>query len=60
MYDGDVAGQDAMDKLIPLIEEADYLVEKIKLPDDTDPGDLSQEDVNSIKDWIKTNENSSN
>lgn len=60
MYDGDVPGQDAMNKLKPLIEEADYLVEKIKLPDDTDPGDLSQEDVNSIKDWIKTNENSSN
>jgi len=60
MFDGDVPGQDAMDKLIPLIQEADYLVEKIKLPDDTDPGDLSQEDVDGIKEWIKTDENSNN
>lgn len=60
MYDGDVAGQDAMDKLIPLIEEAEYIVEKIKLPDDVDPGDLSQEDVDSIKEWVKNNESSNN
>ena len=60
MYDGDVAGKDAMNKIEPLIKDADYLVEQINLPEDTDPGDLSQEEVNSIKEWIMTNENSSN
>jgi DNA primase len=55
MFDGDEPGRNAMNKIKPLIEEADYLVEIIKLPEDTDPGDLSQEDVNGIKDWINEN-----
>ena len=52
MYDGDEAGQNAMDKLIPLIEEADYIVERIKLEEDSDPGELSLDEVTSIKEWI--------
>ena len=58
MYDGDEAGQQAMDKLIPVLEEAEYTVEKITLEDGTDPGELSQEYVDSIKEYI--NEKDSN
>jgi DNA primase len=53
MYDGDKPGKDAAAKLKPLIEECDYEVEIITLEDDTDPGELSQEDVDSIKEYIK-------
>jgi DNA primase len=58
MFDGDEAGQQAMDKLIPVLEEAEYTVEKITLEDGTDPGELSQEYVDSIKEYI--NEKDSN
>jgi DNA primase len=58
MFDGDEAGQQAMDKLIPVLEEAQYTVEKITLEDGTDPGELSQEYVDSIKEYI--NEKDSN
>lgn len=57
MYDGDVPGQEAMDKLTPLIQAAEYEVDRIELQEDTDPGDLSQDDVNHIISWLK-NENS--
>jgi DNA primase len=59
MYDGDVAGQEAMDKLQPIIEEAGYIVEKIVLEDDVDPGELSQEYVDSIKEWIREKDSNS-
>lgn len=52
MYDGDEAGQEAMEKLVPILQECDYVVEKIVLEDNTDPGDLSQEYVDSIKEYI--------
>lgn len=52
MYDGDKAGQDAMEELEPILQECGYLVEKIILEENQDPGDLSQEYVNSIKEWI--------
>lgn len=52
MYDGDEPGQKAMDQLQPLIEECGFFVEKIVLQEDQDPGDLSQEYVKSIKDYI--------
>jgi DNA primase len=58
MYDGDKAGQDAMDKLEPILQECGYLTEKIVLEDDTDPGELSQEYVDSIREYI--NEKDSN
>lgn len=59
MYDGDEAGQEAMAKLQPILEECGYQVEQIKLEDKTDPGDLDQEYVDSIKEWI-IEKNSSN
>lgn len=52
MYDGDEAGQKAAEEIKPLIEEAGFIVEIIKLEENTDPGDLSQEDVDSIKEYI--------
>lgn len=58
MYDGDQAGQEAMTKLQPLLEEADYIVEQIKLEDNTDPGELSQEYVDSIKEYINEKDRS--
>ena len=59
MYDGDDAGQEAMKKLEPVLQEAGYLVEKITLESDMDPGDLSQEYVDSIKDWISEKDSNS-
>lgn len=52
MFDGDDAGNKAADKLKPLLEEAEYEVEIIRLEDDTDPGGMSQEYVDSIKEYI--------
>lgn len=52
MFDGDKAGNDAAFKLKPLIEEMDLEVEIIKLEDDLDPGVLSQEYVDSIKEYV--------
>lgn len=52
LFDGDEAGRNAMNELQPLIEEAGFLVEQIKLPDGSDPGDLDQDSVTSIKDYI--------
>jgi DNA primase len=53
MLDGDTAGRTAATELQPLIEAEDFVVEIINLPDDEDPGSLSQEDVNTIKEYIK-------
>lgn len=59
MYDGDKAGQDAMYKLQPILEELGYEVEKIVLEDDMDPGELSQEYVDSIKEYISEKDSNS-
>lgn len=53
MYDGDTAGREAARELKPLIEECGFEVKIIDLPDDTDPGDMCQEDVDSIREYIK-------
>ncbi len=53
MYDGDDAGKVASAKIKPLIEEAGFIVEIIEIPDDTDPGEMSQDDVNMIIEYIK-------
>ncbi len=49
LYDGDEPGKLAAAKIKPLIEEAGFEVEILNLPDDTDPGELDQEDVEGIK-----------
>lgn len=52
MFDGDEAGRKAAQTLKPLIEEDGFVVEIVNLNDDTDPGELDQDDVNSIKEYI--------
>lgn len=59
MFDGDQAGQDAMTKLEPVLQECGYLTEKIVLEDGTDPGELSQEYVDSIKEYISEKDSNS-
>jgi DNA primase len=52
MFDGDDAGRNAMQELKPLIEEAGFTVEIIKLEDDSDPGELDEENVRALKEYI--------
>jgi DNA primase len=59
MYDGDQAGQDAMNKLEPVLQECGYLTERIVLEEDSDPGELSQEYVDSIKEYINDKDRNS-
>ena len=53
LFDGDDAGRKAAQIIKPIIEELEFIVEIIKLPDDTDPGELDQLDVQSIAEYIK-------
>jgi DNA primase len=53
LMDGDEAGRKAAQILKPIIEESEFIVEIIKLPDDTDPGELDPFDVQSIAEYIK-------
>lgn len=52
LFDGDQPGIDAAEKLKPLIEELEFEVEIIKLPEDMDPGDMNQEYVDSIREYV--------
>jgi DNA primase len=52
MFDGDDAGREAAKKLEPLIKEIELEVEIIELEQDTDPGELSEEYIHSIKEYI--------
>lgn len=53
LFDGDEAGEKAATLMKPLIEACEFIVEIIKLPDGVDPGELDQENVTSIKEYIK-------
>jgi DNA primase len=53
LMDGDDAGRKAAQILKPIIEESEFIVEIIKLPDDTDPGELDLSEVQSISEYIK-------
>ena len=53
MFDGDKAGRDAARELKKLAEDIGYLVENIELPEGKDPGNLDQDEVNSLKEYIK-------
>jgi DNA primase len=53
LFDGDDAGRKAAEILKPIIEESEFIVEIVKLPESTDPGDLDQIDVQSISEYIK-------
>jgi DNA primase len=52
LFDGDEAGDKAAKALKPLIEAENFIVEIVKLPEGSDPGELSQDDVNSIAEYI--------
>lgn len=53
LFDGDAAGSKAAIELKPLIEEQDFIVEIIDLPEGVDPGDLDAASVMQIKEYIK-------
>ena len=53
LFDGDEAGEKAATILKPIIEECEFVVEIIKLPDGVDPGELDQENVDSIREYTK-------
>lgn len=53
LFDGDKAGVDAANKLKPLIEAENFIVEIITLPEDEDPGSLDIEIINQIKEYVK-------
>lgn len=57
MYDGDKAGRAATKEHKLALENNSYFVEVITLPDGSDPGSLTQEEVNYYKEMI--NEKSS-
>lgn len=52
MFDGDAPGREAAKKLKPLIEALEFECEIIPLEDDSDPGELSQDYVDSIKEYV--------
>jgi DNA primase len=53
LFDGDEAGEKAAKQLKPVLEEDDFIVEIMKLPDGVDPGELDTIDVQSIKEYIQ-------
>lgn len=53
MFDGDEAGKKAAYTLKPLVEAEGFVVEIIDLPDGSDPGDLDQDDIRSLIEYIK-------
>ena len=52
MLDGDTPGREAAKKLKPLIEAEEFECEIISLEDDQDPGELSQEYIDSIREYV--------
>ncbi len=53
MFDGDDAGRIAAKKLKPLVEDLEFEVEIIELEENSDPGNLSEEYVQSIMEYCK-------
>jgi DNA primase len=52
LLDGDIAGRTAAKKLKPLIEAEGFYCEIVELPDGADPGDMDQEAVSTLKEYI--------
>jgi len=52
LFDGDEAGEKAAATLKPILEAENFIVEIIKLPDGTDPGELDVFEVRSIAEYI--------
>ena len=53
MFDGDDAGRAAAKEIEPLIQAEGFETQIIDMQDDTDPGELSQEDVTSMIEYTK-------
>jgi DNA primase len=51
MYDGDNAGREAAKHIKPIIESDGFIVEVLELEEGTDPGDMSQESVDMMKEY---------
>lgn len=49
MFDADDAGRKAVQELTPMVIEEGFEVDSIDLEDNTDPGDLSRDEVKQIK-----------
>ncbi len=49
LFDGDTPGREAAKALKPLIEEQGFIVEILPMEDGTDPGDMSAEDIQTLK-----------
>jgi DNA primase len=58
-FDGDDAGKLAMADLTPVIEQEGFIVDTIVLAEDTDPGDLNQEDIDTIKEYMNVKSSNS-
>lgn len=58
MFDGDKAGINAAKKLEKVLKENKYNVEIVELPENVDPGDLTQEQVDVLKTGLFGNEDS--
>ena len=52
LFDGDEAGSKAATTLKPLIESEGFIVEIMNLPDGTDPGELDEEDVRGLAEYV--------
>lgn len=52
LFDGDVAGKKAAELLKPIIQKMEFDCETIELPEDVDPGDLSKEDIQKLKELL--------
>lgn len=57
IFDGDKAGEKGSYSLKTKLESYGFIVEIIPLPEGQDPGDMSQEDVDSIIEYINDDEN---
>lgn len=51
MYDADKAGKEAAASIKPIIESDGFIVEVLELEEGTDPGDMSQESVDMMKEY---------
>lgn len=49
MFDGDKPGFIAANRILPLLENMEFLAEIIELEEDTDPGNLTENDIQALK-----------
>ena len=51
MFDGDKAGKEGSKKLYNALKDT-FVVKELELPEGSDPGSLSTEDINSLKEYL--------